>query len=283
MRNILIVIIMVIGHKIAAQTFNDNVNFVNYLNVNRNYDQALFLLNKMSADSPARTDSLNYLIGKTYYLNQQLESASEFFDKVQNTSQPYWNESVFFNAFSKIHIEHYLEAETLLRQNTFETKLQKSLQNFELAGSYLLRRDFKAFDDISSKFSQEYFQFSQQEKSLLSIREDLRNHKNKSPALAGILSALIPGTGRIYAGKTGLGLSTLITSAIFGLQTWEGYRKDGIESARFIIFGSLFSIFYVGNIWGSVYTIKIANDEFNEAVNHKILVDLHIPLRTVFN
>ncbi len=283
MRSILIALIGFMSHQIMAQTFDENIAFVNYLNVNRNYEQSLFLLNKMKSTTSSRTDSLNFFVGKTYYLDQQLQNASDFFDKVQDTSLPFWNESVFFNAFSKLNIEHYSEAEKLLKENSFESNLLKSLKDFELAGSHLLRRDFVTFDYISTNFSQNYFQFSQQEKSLISIREDLRNHKSKSPLLAGIFSAVVPGTGRIYAGKTGLGLGTLITSVIFGLQTWEGYRKDGVESARFIIFGSLFSIFYVGNIWGSVYTIKIANEEFNEAVNHKILVDLHIPLRTVFN
>lgn len=243
MRNVLIVIVLAIGHNIMAQTFNDNVDFVNYLNINRSYDQALYLLHKMPADTPVRKDSLNFLIGKTYYLDQQLENASNSFDKIKNTNLPFWNENVFFNAFSKIHIERYSEAEKLLKANTFESRLQRGLQHVELAGSYLLRRDFTAFDSISSQFSQEYFQFSQQEKSLISIREDLGNHKSKSPALAGVFSALIPGSGRIYAGKTGLGLGTLLTSVIFGLQTWEGYRKDGIESARFIIFGSFFPFF----------------------------------------
>ena len=87
----------------------------------------------------------------------------------------------------------------------------------------------------------------------------------------------------MYAGKVGQGIAGLLSTSLFGLQAYEAYRKDGLNSARFIIFGGLFSAFYVANIWGSVFTVKLRRDEFNNAVNKAILVDLHIPLRTIFN
>jgi hypothetical protein len=60
-------------------------------------------------------------------------------------------------------------------------------------------------------------------------------------------------------------------------------RKDGVSSPRFIIYGSLFSLFYIGNIWGSALSVKIKRQEFNEKIDEQILFDMHIPLRTLFN
>lgn len=266
-----------------SQHLYQNLSFFNYLINTRNYEEAGLLLNTLKDTKATTIDSINYYKGKVFYLNQNLPEATVSFNKLSHSNHPLYTQGSFYNAFCKSHIGEYNSAKNDLNQLTLSDSLLINLRKLELAGIYLLDRDLNAFDDISTTFDHKYYQTSTQEKSFLGIRNDLDNHKRKSPFLAGVLSAAVPGMGRIYAGKTGLGIGTLLTSAVFALQTWEGYRKDGVKSARFIIFGSIFSIFYVGNIWGSVFTVKISNAEFNEAVNHKILVDMHIPLRSIFN
>jgi len=101
--------------------------------------------------------------------------------------------------------------------------------------------------------------------------------------LAAFYSAIIPGSGKIYAGRLGDGLSSFFIVSSLGLITAENWYKAGIKNPKTIFFGSLFSVFYVGNIWGSYFSVQIQNDEFNHEMDHKILFDLHIPLRTIFN
>ena len=113
--------------------------------------------------------------------------------------------------------------------------------------------------------------------------QDIKSHKRRSGFLAAMFSALIPGAGKIYAGKTGQGLSNLFKSMILGGLVFESYKQAGTDSARFIVFGSVFSIFYVANIWGSALTVKVKRNEFHDAVDNQILFDLHIPLRTIFH
>ena len=86
----------------------------------------------------------------------------------------------------------------------------------------------------------------------------------------------------MYVEKPGQGIYQLIIATILGLQTWESYRKDGAESARFIIYGSLFTSFYIGNIWGSTIGVKLYKNEIKKTVDNAILLDMHIPLRTLF-
>jgi hypothetical protein len=101
--------------------------------------------------------------------------------------------------------------------------------------------------------------------------------------VAGIMSAIIPGSGKVYAGKTGQGVITFIQNVALGFQAYEAYRKDGWRSPRFLLYSSLFSFFYVGNIWGSTLTVNVRRQEFNDKINEQILVNMQIPLRTVFN
>lgn len=96
------------------------------------------------------------------------------------------------------------------------------------------------------------------------------------------LSAIVPGLGKIYAGRLGEGVSAFLITTTMGLVAVENYIKDGWKDPKTIIFGSLFSVFYIGNIWGSTLSVKLINDEFNKEVNEQILFNLRVPLRIIF-
>jgi len=80
--------------------------------------------------------------------------------------------------------------------------------------------------------------------------------QKKSPLLAGIYSAVIPGSGKYYCGKKNQFLTAFLPTLALGIQTYEAGTKGGMGSARFIVSGILFSFFYFGNIWGSVLEAK---------------------------
>jgi hypothetical protein len=93
----------------------------------------------------------------------------------------------------------------------------------------------------------------------------------------------VPGLGKIYSGKKKQGIAAFLPVMSLALLTYEAYRMDGVKSARFIGFGALFGVFYIGNIWGSTLSVKIKQNEFNREYDNKILFDMHIPLRNLFN
>lgn len=105
--------------------------------------------------------------------------------------------------------------------------------------------------------------------------------QKKSPLLAGIYSTLLPGSGKLYCGKKSQFVSALITNAALGLQTWEAGNKDGVSSPRFIVSGILFSIFYIGNIWGSIlearhyFPEKYKQFEYEVLDYNRLLVSEH--------
>jgi hypothetical protein len=67
-----------------------------------------------------------------------------------------------------------------------------------------------------------------------------------------------------------------------GLVACENLIKDGIKDPKTIIFGSLFGLFYIGNIWGSVISVKLTRDEFNKEINEQIIFNLRVPLRIIY-
>lgn len=79
---------------------------------------------------------------------------------------------------------------------------------------------------------------------------------SKSAFVATVYSILVPGLGKVYLGKPRQGWNMLLANLFFGLQAAESYVRAGPQSLRFIAFGSLFAVFYTGNIYGTVKGLK---------------------------
>ena len=96
----------------------------------------------------------------------------------------------------------------------------------------------------------------------------------RSPFLAGALSTIVPGAGRLYTGRLGDTLTSLITVGLAGWQAYDGFRRDGISSAKGWTLGTLCGIFYVGNIYGSVISARV----YNRHVTDEFLATLTVEL-----
>lgn len=96
------------------------------------------------------------------------------------------------------------------------------------------------------------------------------------------MSAIVPGTGKIYVGKPGEGIASMLATVGFGLITLENYKKLGLNNFKTIFFGSIFAANYVSNIYGSVISVKIIENNYRDGIRNQILFQLHIPLRNFF-
>ncbi len=93
-------------------------------------------------------------------------------------------------------------------------------------------------------------------------------HPNKSPFLAGAMSAVVPGLGKVYTKNYGDALMSFVIVGLNAWQAWRGFSKNGIKSAHGWIFAGIGASFYLGNIWGSAKSAKKYNEKLdNEAIN----------------
>jgi tetratricopeptide (TPR) repeat protein len=81
----------------------------------------------------------------------------------------------------------------------------------------------------------------------------LLDHKGelpqKSPLLAGVMSAMIPGSGHIYAGHYGDGITSLFLNGLFMAGTVVAVRQENYAVAGVV--GGIGLPFYFGNIYGA--------------------------------
>ena len=264
----------------------EELKFYEYLLRNNLKDDASKQYSRLSTFSNLtrqEEDSINYLTGWSLYMSKQLDSSTSFLLKVSPASLQYCK-SHFFAAYNESYLRETDSALYIL--NNFklpdEIVFQK-LMNFERAGIALLRGDLDGFKLRAMNFDSSYYAITDQEKKLTIYYNLMVKAKTKSPVKAALLSAVVPGLGKIYANKTGEGVIGFVQIGALGLMTAESYNKKGISSARFIVAASLFSLFYVGNIWGSYFSVRIKQKEKRNEIENAILFDMHIPLRVVFN
>jgi len=100
------------------------------------------------------------------------------------------------------------------------------------------------------------------------IRRGL-NQKRRSPFLAGMFSAIMPGSGKYYTGEWKDGILGTIMIGGLAWQAYRAFNKKGTESAYGWITASIGFGFYIGNIYGSAKSAK----RFNKNKNDEILND----------
>lgn len=114
-------------------------------------------------------------------------------------------------------------------------------------------RTYEAAESAFVKIKEDAWQ-----KKIKTHYSKLLNLPKKSPLIAGISSAIIPGTGRAYSGRLGDGVfGFLFTLGSFAL-AYHYYERDNYWAAGG--FGGLGVFFYLGEIYGSVVAAKLYNE-----------------------
>lgn len=269
----------------TSPSFDEEMKFMQHLTKQKQYANVVLLGTQLRPkfSSSSQKSRLALEIGMAYRQLEQPDSAAQALGWVTPDFDLY-DKAKFYQSLSLINLRRYAEAlqalDTLSINNN--DSLKTELRQFQQAGIALLQQDYRQFDKKSQAFSFQYSAFASQERKLLSFAQKLKKTPRRSPFVAGVLSAIVPGTGKIYAGKTSQGLNMLFQNLFLGAQATEALIKDGVTSPRFIIYGALFSFFYIGNIWGSVLSVKMQQREVYETIRHEVLFNLDVPLRLVF-
>jgi TM2 domain-containing membrane protein YozV len=95
----------------------------------------------------------------------------------------------------------------------------------------------------------------------------------KNPYLGVALSSILPGSGRMYAGRVGDGVFSMITFFTSTYLAYKNYKEDNYPLT--VLFGGISGVFYGGNIFGTYISVKIYNsnkmDEYMGRVEKCIL------------
>lgn len=266
----------------SGNDFSSEIRFIQHLQARGHYHEALFLLENLKTDDPSKADTINYLKGWMLYSQKDLEASAFFLEQVRRES-PFFDKSNFFAAYNYTYLGNTpVSLDLLAGFETHSISAVLAMANFQKAGIALLDRRFEDFELYAEGFIGEFAFMAAEERKLGEYYSHLESRRNPSPALAGIMSAAVPGLGRIYAGKTAEGIAGFLYVGAMALTTWDFYNRLGPRNGFFISSAAITGVFYIGNILGSATAARRTNNEFNYEMDQRILLDMHIPLRRLF-
>ena len=107
------------------------------------------------------------------------------------------------------------------------------------------------------------------DKVLLDLYAKTSAIHRKSPAGAVLLSCIVPGLGKAYAGDWKDGIISLLFVATNAWQSYRGFSKNGISSVSGWIFGTLAAGFYTANLFGSWKSARDYNSIQTDRIRHE--------------
>jgi len=286
MKNIFVIFLLFFQFNVNAQTtFNDELGFLFHLMENRLIDDAQLYGNKLLLNDKynvSQRDTINYFMAKMLMSND-----------VDTLSIPYLNNVSINSKF--YYYSRFNEVRVYLKQRNVDTAFARislidsstsdvinQLLLFEKAGMYLYKNQQSKFDSLSVMFKNVEPTLADEQKNMFQYAKVSRGIKRKSPVIAGLLSAFVPGLGKVYVGNNGQAIASFLSVGVIGGIAIENYLKQGLWHPQTIAFGLMTSIFYVGNIWGSALSVQVVRNERRNENKNNILVSLRMPLYKYF-
>lgn len=184
----------------------------------------------------------HYNYAKSLYLSEQFTRAVYQFDSLVN--DPHTDRD---HALAGLAASLWMLGDTKAAVNSLnEIKNKKLHEKLQTAFSV-------SSGDLKSLKSDEFT------KMYLTELNELEAHPDKSPGLAGLLSAIIPGAGHVYLGAYQSAAIVLAFNLLTGISAIEFADKD--LDAPAVASGVLFSIFYAGGIYSSYEGAKKINHQ----------------------
>jgi len=264
MRNLLLVIFLIpfsVYPQLSSFDFHSRENlkkFADYLFCEGDYLRAIEQYGLLKDHSASDTTDFKMMLG--YSKLGLYKESNKYFNGIDDKS----------NFYSDAYLLS-LKNELLIEPKLIIASNDQSLDSIQL-------KSFRKLTTISMLYEVEFnilrenfiSTFDEDERNAVASFYDFKVDPHyKSPALAGILSAIIPGSGKMYVGEWGDGVTALVVTSLFAFLAYDNFRAD--HTTRAWIFTGLGAFFYAGNIYGSIASAQIFNAkiefEFNEGLN----------------
>lgn len=85
---------------------------------------------------------------------------------------------------------------------------------------------------------------------------EYRHAQQKKPLVAGLLSAIIPGAGKLYIGRERSFFGSFLVTTLYGITAYESIKNKGFKNGYTIFATGAFGVFYLSNIYGTVFDLK---------------------------
>lgn len=266
--NIIIVFLLVSLDSFSQDFYNwdNSVRFGKYLYNTNQFDLAIREFERCVFLKPDDRESYLYLF-KIHRKTDAFEKAINCFQRFSGNLNVGEMDAAFGLEYFKLLVQNgrYDDAEYFLDKNPF---FNESF-DFKLS-TLLLKKEWKEAYQYKTAYS-DYIN-----KSLSDITGKGVILKRKSPAWAGLFSAVVPGSGKAYAGRWKDGLISFVMTSTAAFVSIRGFNKNGNSFYPWVM-GGLAFVYYSGGIYGSARAAtkynKDKEDELVKKTSDFILTD----------
>lgn len=219
-----------------------------------------------------------YKIGMAYYRGKDYESAATSFAKVRKTyAASHFNDAAFYEGLSYRKLGRYDAAALAFERSRLFDEKHPAASNAQL-GLSLNALDQDDFSSCRSELEAFLVNYPGDERvhavqEGLILLDEYEAVPLKSPPLAGILSAVLPGSGQAYAGRYKDGAMAFLVNALFITGTIVALDNENYAVAAIV--GGVGLPFYFGNIYGAANSAKKWNLSLSKDMSNKLSISLN--------
>ncbi|MBD3274245.1 MAG: hypothetical protein GF372_02985 [Candidatus Marinimicrobia bacterium] len=227
------------------------------------------LLNRIHTDK--ERDSLKYKLALSYYQANRPEISLSYSIKLYDKADPN-SEYVILHLLNYLKLKNYGVLLSEYKQLKENKSPLLSYPKIQLLGGmgYFYQKEWNNsadyFNNLIESNKKKNTLVSNMEIEFYNLSVEGRNLKKRSPLFSGILSAIIPGLGRLYVGRTGDAVTSFLTIGFLGIQSYNAFSRNGINSFYGWVAGITTSFIYLGNVYGSVTAAHIYNYEQEQRI-----------------
>ncbi len=237
---------------------NNSLKYLHYLENAGEYDLLYPEFERLVYMQPAN-DSLKLGLLKV------LQKAGWYEKGIQRAEAFFPNQSLMPSTFSDQYIKLLILNKSYEKAAAFDAatdSLSKETKSNYLISIYLLNSQWRQAQELNKKTT-----ISQ---LFMPVLQEIQHVKYKSPLLAGGMSLVIPGSGKLYCGKLRDGLLSFVLVSILSWQSYVGFHKKGVESVYGWVSGTAAAGFYLGDVYGSFKAARHYNEDKNNEIIEKV-------------
>ena len=251
----------------------EQLKFAAFLNAMGEYERAASEYEKYLFFNNHESDSIRFLMGYNYLLAKCYEKSRRAFQSIMvMPKSTYCMEAKSYSAFIDFKNQDYSRSISQLEARTSCASFEQDTKSRILhAADFLLLKKFDQAEAVIPHAVLSH-ETASAKNNILSLLKASRNFAYKYPTKAAIFSAVIPGSGKIYAGRSIDGLFSFILIGGTSYLAYDGFQND--RNVKAWLFTGITSIFYIGNIYGSFINARLYNSqrfaEIRAGVNFEI-------------
>ena len=244
--------VLIFAQNIDFQSPQNIKKFADYLFCDQDYLRAIYEYNNYS--KKIKNDSVEFKIALSYSKIGDYQTAFQKFSSISHSS-PFYELSLMEKLKSiylsdSIH-SFYNEADKVILDGDVNPNEISRFKNSVL----LLENNLPDYNPF-------IFPFANSERiEVDKLYQFKKDPPYKNEIVAGILSAIIPGAGKIYTEYYGDGVTAFLLTELFSYLAYTNFEHD--HETRAWIFTVIGAGFYLGNIYGSVASAQIFNAKIN--------------------